>query len=146
MGVSKNRGGPPKWMVYKAKAYQNGWFGGVPLFSETSIYNQPFLFYKPQVLGSYPALLGIKPGQDLREFCQLECLGTRIFTTQIQLDLMEKNRPPVEQKLSGDENGSAGKCRWLLNSRCFFQDLEQEASVRLMEVSDPPNWLPFGGW
>ena len=28
MGVSKNRGGPPKWMVCNGKPYQNGWFGG----------------------------------------------------------------------------------------------------------------------
>jgi len=38
MGVSKNRGGPPKWMVYNGKPY---FFmddlGENPLFSETSI-------------------------------------------------------------------------------------------------------------
>ena len=32
MGVSKNRGGPPKWMVYNEKPYKNGWFGGTPFF------------------------------------------------------------------------------------------------------------------
>ena len=28
MGVSKNTGKPPKWMVYNGNPYQNGWFGG----------------------------------------------------------------------------------------------------------------------
>ena len=31
MGVSKNSG-TPKWMVYNGKPYQNGWFGGTPIF------------------------------------------------------------------------------------------------------------------
>ena len=31
MGVSKNRG-TPKWMVHNGKPYQNGWFGGTPIF------------------------------------------------------------------------------------------------------------------
>jgi len=62
---------------------------GVPLFSETSIYNQPFLFYKPQVLG-ISRLVRHQARPRPRELCQLECLGTRIFTTQIQLDLMKK--------------------------------------------------------
>ena len=35
MGVFKNRGGPPKWMVYNGKPYQNWWFGYIPLFLET---------------------------------------------------------------------------------------------------------------
>ena len=34
--VSKNRGNR-KWMVYNGEPYQNGWFGGKTLFSETSI-------------------------------------------------------------------------------------------------------------
>ena len=40
MGVSKNRGGPSKWMSYKWKTlFFNGWFGGkTPLFLETSTY------------------------------------------------------------------------------------------------------------
>ena len=38
MGVSKNRGGPPKWMVYNGKPYWNGWFGGpTPIFGNTHI-------------------------------------------------------------------------------------------------------------
>ena len=28
MGVSKNRVGPPKWMVYNGNPYKNGWFRG----------------------------------------------------------------------------------------------------------------------
>ena len=32
MGVSKNRGFPPKWMVYNGKPYKNGWFGGTIIF------------------------------------------------------------------------------------------------------------------
>ncbi len=36
MGVSKNSG-LPKWMVYKGKPYQNGWFGGTPIFGNTHI-------------------------------------------------------------------------------------------------------------
>ena len=38
-GVSIN-GGTPKWMVYKGKSHQNGWFRnlGEPPFQETSIY------------------------------------------------------------------------------------------------------------
>ena len=41
MGVSENRGGPPKWMVKTMEhPFWNGWFGGEnPLFSETSIYH-----------------------------------------------------------------------------------------------------------
>ncbi len=37
MGVSKNRG-TPKWMVYNEKAYENGWFGGTPIFGNTHMY------------------------------------------------------------------------------------------------------------
>ena len=37
MGVSKNRG-TSKWMVYNGKPYQNGWFGGTPIFGNTQIY------------------------------------------------------------------------------------------------------------
>ena len=33
-GCSKNRG-TPKWMVYKGKPYQNGWFGGTAIFGNT---------------------------------------------------------------------------------------------------------------
>ena len=36
MGVSKNRG-TPKWMVFNAKPYQNGWFGGTTIFGNTHI-------------------------------------------------------------------------------------------------------------
>ena len=37
MGVSKNRGTPPKWMVYNGKLYeQMDDLGENPLFSETS--------------------------------------------------------------------------------------------------------------
>ena len=36
MDVSKNRG-TPKWMVYNGKPYQNGWFGGTPIFGNTHI-------------------------------------------------------------------------------------------------------------
>ena len=36
MGVSKNMG-TPKWMVYNGKPYQNGWFGGTPIFGNTHI-------------------------------------------------------------------------------------------------------------
>ncbi len=35
MGVSKNRGKPPKWMVYNGKPYENGWFGGTTIFGNT---------------------------------------------------------------------------------------------------------------
>ena len=34
MDVSKNRG-TPKWMVYNGKPYENGWFGGAPIFGNT---------------------------------------------------------------------------------------------------------------
>ena len=37
MGVSKNNG-TQKWMVYNGKPYQNGWFGGTPIFGNTHIY------------------------------------------------------------------------------------------------------------
>ena len=38
MGVSKNRGGPPKWMVYNEQPYENGMiWGKKTLFLETSI-------------------------------------------------------------------------------------------------------------
>ena len=48
MGVSKNRG-TPKWMVYNGKPYQNGWFGGTPIFGNThmSLRNSPFGSFKP---------------------------------------------------------------------------------------------------
>ena len=36
MGVSKNRG-IPKWMVHNGKPYQNGWFGGTPIFGNTQM-------------------------------------------------------------------------------------------------------------
>ena len=36
MGVSKNRG-TPKCMVHNGKPYQNGWFGGTPIFGNTLI-------------------------------------------------------------------------------------------------------------
>ena len=32
LDVSKNRGGPPKWMVYSGKPYKNGGFGGTTIF------------------------------------------------------------------------------------------------------------------
>ena len=37
MGVSKNRG-TPKWMVYDAKPYSNGWFACTPIFGNIHIY------------------------------------------------------------------------------------------------------------
>ena len=36
--VSKNRGGPPKWMVYNGKPYEQIDDLGVPLFLETPIW------------------------------------------------------------------------------------------------------------
>ena len=36
MGVSKNAG-TPKWMVYNGKPYENGWFGGTPIFGNTQM-------------------------------------------------------------------------------------------------------------
>ncbi len=40
MGVSKNRGGPPKWMFYNGTPNSTGYLGGPPLFLETPIYQQ----------------------------------------------------------------------------------------------------------
>ena len=38
LGVSKNRG-TPKWMVkIMEKPYQNGWFGGTPIFGNTHLF------------------------------------------------------------------------------------------------------------
>ena len=37
MGVSRN-GGTPKWMVYKGKSYQNGWFWGIPILGNFHIW------------------------------------------------------------------------------------------------------------
>ena len=47
MGVSKNSG-IPKWMVYNGKPYQNGWFGGTPIFWKTfsTNYSLHFLWKK----------------------------------------------------------------------------------------------------
>ena len=42
MGVSKNRD-TSKWMVYNGKPYQNGWFGGTPIFGHTQIRHHIFL-------------------------------------------------------------------------------------------------------
>ena len=39
MGVSKNRGVSPKWMVYNGIPYQNGWFGGTTIFGNTHLWN-----------------------------------------------------------------------------------------------------------
>ena len=46
MGVSKNRG-TPKWMVYDGIPYQNGWFGGTPIFKNIhfhTVFNQKGLW------------------------------------------------------------------------------------------------------
>ena len=40
LGVSKNMG-TPKWMVYNGKPYQNGWFGGTPIFGNIHLGGQP---------------------------------------------------------------------------------------------------------
>ena len=37
MGVSENRGGPPKWMVYNGRPYRNDYLGGTPIFGNTHI-------------------------------------------------------------------------------------------------------------
>ena len=37
MGVSENSG-TPKWMVYNGKPYENGWFGGIPIFGNIHIF------------------------------------------------------------------------------------------------------------
>ena len=54
MGVSKNRG-TPKWMVYNGKPYQNGWFGGTPIFGNTHIISYPWL----QFPSGAPSLLSV---------------------------------------------------------------------------------------
>ena len=36
VGVSQNRG-TPKWMVYNGKPYENGWFGGTPIFGNIHV-------------------------------------------------------------------------------------------------------------
>ena len=149
MGVSKNRDTVPQngWFR-KQKPIKNGWFGGkTHYFRETSIYNQPFLFYEHLRSSEiFPALLGIKPGQDLRERnANWNAWELGIFTTiKYSWYLMDKIKswtPPVwTQKLS-DENGSAGKnaADWL-KSRCFW------SICWLMEVSDPPTGCPFFWW
>ena len=51
MSVSKNRGGPPKWMCYKGKPYKNWWFRGTPIL-ETPILTGEFagfLNHQPSV-------------------------------------------------------------------------------------------------
>ncbi len=54
MDVSKNRGGPPKWMVY------DGWFGGTIIFGNTHIegggtfvYSNVILYYARSVLNHH---------------------------------------------------------------------------------------------
>ena len=42
VGVSKNRD-TPKWMVCNGKPYQNGWFGGTPIFRNTQVRNSEYL-------------------------------------------------------------------------------------------------------
>ena len=32
---------PPKWMTYKGKSHENGWFGGPPILGNLHIKNQP---------------------------------------------------------------------------------------------------------
>ena len=46
---TKNRGFPPKWMVYNGKPYKNGWFGGTPIFWKHLLY----LFWKSARLDSF---------------------------------------------------------------------------------------------
>ena len=119
MGVSKNRGGPPKWMVYKAKAYQNGWFGGTIIFGKHPYTISPSSSTNLRS-SEYPALLGIKPGQDLENFANWNAWELGFSQLKYSWISWKKlNCPPVEQKLSADENGSAGKCRWLLKKMLF---------------------------
>ena len=67
LGVSKNRGGPPKWMVYNGKPYfQMDDSGGKnPLFSETPQLHGPFLkastFPWLPLLGVESIEAGIRP-------------------------------------------------------------------------------------
>ena len=42
MGVSENRGGPPKWMVYYGKPYKNGCFGSATILGNIQIHK---IFY-----------------------------------------------------------------------------------------------------
>ena len=45
MGVSKNRGGPPKWMVYKGKALSELMIWGYPYF-----WKHPYIPHQPYLL------------------------------------------------------------------------------------------------
>ena len=45
LGVSKNRA-TPKWMVYKGKPYENGWFGGKnPIFGNIHLLAVSIVFH-----------------------------------------------------------------------------------------------------
>ena len=121
MGVSKNRGGPPKWMVYKAKAYSNGWFGGKTHYFRKHPYTISPFSSKYLRSSESPALLGIKPGQDLENFANWNAWELGFSQLKYSWISWKKlNSPPVEQKLSGDENGSAGKCRWVVEQPMLF--------------------------
>ncbi len=59
MDVSKNRGGPPKWMVYNGKPlWTNGWFGGkTPIFGNTHMdCSQSLLQWLSHIKCTWPSL------------------------------------------------------------------------------------------
>ena len=51
----KNRGGPPKWMVYNGNPYENGWFGDTTIFGNTHLYKVIFYGFDPM------GFISIKP-------------------------------------------------------------------------------------
>ena len=56
MGVSQNSG-TSKWMVYNGKPYENGWFGGTPIFGNTHILILQYFahpdFYHPNCFSEF---------------------------------------------------------------------------------------------
>ena len=117
VGVSQNRGIlAPKWMVYNGKPYQNGWFGGPPLFLETSMsihVTASSLWFETssdswcrcKALCTSRAL-GIRPQQNVEiKFVKLKFLTKSICQQQIALicstlDTLSqvwaiKNHPPT---------------------------------------------------
>ena len=82
MGISKNRG-IPKWMVYNGKPYQNGWFGGTPIFGNiygwhTSLYIAFFFASWPFVSGTKDRDQGIRQAKE----ATAEKSGMSVFLTK----------------------------------------------------------------
>ena len=136
MGVSKNRGGPPKMDGLESKSLLKWmiWGWKPTIFGNIHIQSALPLLRTSGPRDFFPALLGIKPGQDLGMLGNSEN-SQRKNTAGIWWKKF--NRPPVwTKKLSADENGSAGKnvADWL-KSRCGLKHLSDWWKFRIHQLA-----------